>query len=130
MSLLPTTMPQLTIPEQYVVGLAQIVSLNDEVIDELASALAKSPTSLDIRAATSLVSSRVPAVSNKDLRHILTALLSLYSVRAFSEVGTDDFVDDITRAMKRSKRPELALDDSEIGNRFRIDSSACWVLSP
>jgi hypothetical protein len=98
-------MAQLTIPEEYVSGLAQIVSLPNEVIDELASALAESPTSLDVQAATSLISAKVPAVPNKDLRRILAALLSLYSVRAFSEAAAEDFLDEVARAMKRTRRP-------------------------
>jgi hypothetical protein len=110
-------MPQLTIPEDYVAGLAQIVALPDAVINELTSALAESPASLDIKAATSSISGKVLTIPQKDIRRILATLLSLYSLRAFRETETDDFIDDIVRAMKRSKRPELALADSD--NRFR-----------
>ena len=112
-------MAQLRIPEEYAPGLAQIVSLPDEAIHELISALGESPPSLDVKAVASRVSANVAAISSKDLTRILVALLSLYSVRAVSETGADEFVDDICRAMKRSKRPELALDDPDIDSRFR-----------
>src|SRR6266478_2557698 len=112
-------MAELRIQDEYTRGLAQIVSLPDEAIHELASALAESPPSLDVKAVTSFVSKKVRIISSKDLSHFLIALLSLYSVRASSETGVDEFVDDISRAMERSGRPELALNDPDIEVRFR-----------
>jgi hypothetical protein len=112
-------MAQLKIPDEYAPGLAQIVSLPDEAIRELGSALEESPPSLEVKAVTSFVAAKMPAMSSKDLNRILVALLSLYSVRAVSEAGTDEFVDDISQAMKRSRRPELGLNDPDIERRFR-----------
>jgi hypothetical protein len=128
-------MAQLRIPEEYAPGLAKIVSLPDEVIEGLTSALAESPPSLDVKAVTSFISTRLPAISSKDLGRILVALLSLYSVRAVSETGTEEFVEDVSRAMKRSRRPELALNDPAIESRFRdrlkrlLGSSALKIAS-
>lgn len=110
-------MARLTIPEEYVAGLAQIVALPDNTIHQLATVLAESPVSLDIKTATSLIAEKVPTIPNKDARRILAALLSLYSLRAYSETETDEFINDIVGAMKRSKHPDLALGDSD--SRFR-----------
>lgn len=117
-----TAMPQLTIPEEYTAGLAQLITLPDETILELTSALAESSASLDVRdanAVTSLISSKVPSIPTRDLRLVMAALLSLYSVRASSEVPTDEFLEDVIRAMKRSRRPNLSLEDPDIDRRFR-----------
>jgi len=110
-------MPQLTIPDEYVAGFAQLVALPDETLNELTLALAGSPPSMDVKKTTSVISTKIPSLSDSDLRNILTTLLSLYSLRAFSETEVDDFVNDIVRAMKRSKRPELAL--GEAYGKFR-----------
>ena len=107
---------QLTIPEQYTSGLAQIASLPDSAIQEITSALATSPPMFDIKEATALISQKSPSLPNKDVRAILVVLLSLYSLRAVRQTDTDELVADISRAMKRSRRPELTLEGEE---RFR-----------
>ena len=115
-------MPQLTIPEEYTAGLAQLIALPDSAISELTSALTEGSASMDVRdpnAVTSLISARVPSIATKDLRHIMATLLSLYSVRASAEVPTDDFLEDVVRAMKRSRRPNLSLDDPDVYRNFR-----------
>ena len=113
---------QLTIPEEYAAGLAHLVSLPDEAIHELTLALGESSASLDVKdanAVTSLISTRVPSIPTRDLRRVMASLLSLYSVRASSEVSTDEFVEDIVRAMKRSKRTDLSLDKPDIDRNFK-----------
>jgi hypothetical protein len=115
-------MPQLTIPEEYIAGLAQIITLPDPAISELSLALSESPTSSNITdpsAVTSLISAKVSAIPTKELRRIMAALLSLYAVRGSAEIPADQFLDDIVRAMKRSGRTELALSDSSIEKNFR-----------
>jgi hypothetical protein len=114
-------MAQLSIPDEYVAGLAHFITLPDEAIHELALALSESPASLDVKnsnAVTSLVSAKAPTIPTKTLRRVMAALLSLYTVRAASETPTDEFLDDVVRAMKRSRRPELSLDDTN-ADRFR-----------
>lgn len=111
-------MARLTIPDQYAPGLAQIASLPDSALQEILSALAVSPPLLDVKSATALISSKVPTISNKHIRNFLVALLSLYSLRAVRQLDSEELAADISRAMKRSGRPELAL-DSETEERFR-----------
>jgi hypothetical protein len=125
-------MPQLTIPEEYTAGLAQLVALPDEAIRELTLALAESPASLDVKnanAVTSLISARVPSIPTKDLRRVMAALLSLYSVRASSEVPTGEFLEDIIRAMKRSRRSDLSLNSPAIESNFRNRLQTLLALS-
>ena len=112
-------MAQLRIPDEYAPGLAQILSLSDEAIGELATALGESPPSLDVKAVSSFVSQKVSAIPSRDLTRILVALLSLYSVRAVDEAGADDFVADVSRAMRHSGRAELAFKDSDAEKLFK-----------
>jgi hypothetical protein len=112
-------MAQLRIPDEYAPGLAQIVLLPDEAINELVSVLGESPVSVDVDAVTALLSVKVSTISNRDLKRIVVALLALYSVRAVSEAGTEEFVADVSRAMKRSRHPELALTNPDIESRFQ-----------
>ena len=115
-------MPYLTIPDEYAPGLAQLIALPDQAIRELTSALAESQAFVDIKDAsvgTSLISAKVPSVPVKDLRRIMAALLSLYSVRASFDVSAEEFLEDLVRAIKRSRRPELTLDDPDLDRAFR-----------
>jgi hypothetical protein len=115
-------MPHLTIPEEYASGLAHISVLPDAAIHELTLALSESPASLDVKdanAVTSLISTKVPTIPTKDLRRVMSALLSLYAVRVASDTPAEEFLDDVVRAMRRSKRPELSLDDPGTHKNFR-----------
>jgi hypothetical protein len=126
-------MAQLTIPEEYTAGLAQLVALPDEAIHELTLALAKSPASLNVKdsgAVTSFISAKVPSIPTRDLRRVMAALLSLYSVRARSEVPTDEFLEDIVLAMKRSRRPDLSLDEPNLARNFQNRLKTLLALSP
>lgn len=115
-------MPNLTIPDEYTAGLGHLMALPDEAVRELTRALIESSASVDVRdanAVTSLISAKVPSIATRDLRHVMATLLSLYSVRASSEVPTDEFLEDVVRAMNRSGRPNLSLDDPDISRSFR-----------
>jgi hypothetical protein len=125
-------MPHLTIPDEYAAGLAQLITLSDEAVQELTSALAESQSSLDIKAAdagTSLISSKVSSIPTRDLRRVLASLLSLYSVRASSDVSIEEFLDDIVLAMKRSKRSDLSLESAEVDQKFRNRLRVLLALS-
>jgi len=125
-------MPRLTIPDEYVQGLAQLISLPDEAIRELTIALAESQVSLDVKdssAGTSLISSKIPSIPTKDLRHIIATLLSLYNVRASSDVPIETFLEDVVAAAKRSRRPELSLDTPDKDRTFRSRLKALLALS-
>ncbi|HJZ12926.1 MAG TPA: hypothetical protein VJ521_12285 [Acidobacteriota bacterium] len=108
----------LNIPDQYAPGLAEIASLPDAEIHAIVSSLQGSPPLLDVKSATALISSKTPSISNRELRNFLVALLSLYSLRAVRQLNTDDLVEEIIKAMRRSRKPELVL-DAEKENRFR-----------
>jgi hypothetical protein len=115
-------MRRLTIPDEYVGGLAQLVTLSDQAISELRAALAETQASLDVKdssAGASLISSKISSIPTKDLRRIMASLLSLYTVRANSDISMDDFVEDVVQAMKRSRHPELSLKTPEIDQAFR-----------
>jgi hypothetical protein len=115
-------MPNLTISEEYSIGLAQLATLPEEAIHELTLALTESPSSLSIRnadAVTSLVSAKVPSIPAQNLRHIIATLLSLHLIRASAEMCGDEFVENVVQAMKRSRRPDLSLDDATIDRNFR-----------
>jgi hypothetical protein len=131
----PNLMPQLTIPEEYAAGMAQLLALPDDAVRELTLALAGTPF-LDIRnadAVTSAISASVPSVPANDLRPVMATLLALSSVSASSDVSTEEFVDDIVRALKRSRRSDLSLDDSSVSrtrNRLKTLLSLGALTTP
>jgi hypothetical protein len=84
--------PPLRIPRRYEGGLARIRSLSDESVQELLSALQEVPLTFNEDSLTSKLASRVSAIPPSDLYEIVSALLSLYSLRdaqdlAISEVA-------------------------------------------
>lgn len=124
-------MPQLTIPEEYVAGLAQLIALPDEVVRELTVALSESPASglvTNPGAVTSLISAKVPSIPTNELRRVVAVLLSLYAVLGSSETSADEFLNDLVRAMTRSRRTELAIDDPAIDKIFRARLKALLSL--
>jgi hypothetical protein len=114
-------MPQITIPEEYIGGLAHFLALPDTAFKELMSVLAQN-SNINVRdpsATTALISAKVPSLQTKDLRHMMATLLSLSSVYVHSDAPVDEFVSDMVRAMKRTKRPDLSLDGPEVETNFK-----------
>ena len=98
------------IPARYVPGMAKIISLPDESIEELREALSKLWPSTDIKAIASEVAASVKSVSRQDVSRIVRTIVSLYVARSYSESPTaslDEFVEDIWEALSESERKEL-----------------------
>ncbi|PYV21424.1 MAG: hypothetical protein DMG27_20845, partial [Acidobacteria bacterium] len=119
----------LTIPSRHVLGFAKIISLPDEPMNALFTALSEVSPSLDLKSVASAVASRVESVPRAEINRIVRAILSLYSARAYPDVpssSADDFVDDIWEAMSQSGRKELLVTEE---NKDRIKARLKRLLS-
>lgn len=97
------------IPETYVGSLGKIIVLPDNSRKELLSALSELPPTLDARGITSRVTASVKSLSEDAVRAIVRLLISLYSVRVYSESPVDEFVEDLCTGMEQSRHKELRL---------------------
>jgi len=105
-------MTELTIPEVYAPGLAQIITLPDEAIDSLCSALDKTSEPVKVKSLASDISEQI-SVPKADLRNIIRTLISLYSLQSAQDASPQELAKDIARAAQRSGRPELVIADMD-----------------
>lgn len=102
-----------TIPEEYEYGLTLLISLSDEEVQELLSALEATTPSLRYR---TVVDRIAPHISIKRLEkghllEIFEVLFALNSLRIGAEVPTEFFVEDICEAVEESNLLEDNTDE-------------------
>ena len=85
----------LQIPGQYVPVIVKIAALPDAAVDELAAALATSPVIGHADRMIAHVAGRVQTIPIDDIPRAIEAILALYRVREFMEVGADEFLLDL-----------------------------------
>jgi hypothetical protein len=83
-------LPVLNIPEEHLPGLALLRKMPDEAFAAAIVELEHSPDSTP----------SIPNVSPEDAEVFKAALDTMYAVRAYSDVGTDEFVDDVCDALR------------------------------
>jgi len=92
-----------TIPEEYEIGLARLLTLTDASVQELLSALDEIAPSIRYRTVANRVASKVSSIPAEDLEDIFEVLFSLNALRTGAEVPTDFFVEDICEAVNESR---------------------------
>src|SRR5215207_579628 len=102
-------MASLSIPDEYVNGLAAILSLNDETAEELFSAFQSIPLKLFTVDRLAEIIPKVPSISPDDLEDIVEALHSLYISALHHDVFPNDLAEDLTQAIEESDIEELRL---------------------
>lgn len=102
-------MAELKIPKENEKGLKALVTLDDESVRELVSALGQVSPVLYSPELSSKVASKIDAISRNDLDNVLDVLLPLYLLRERHSVSTTEIVEDVLRAMDRSDNEELKL---------------------
>lgn len=113
------TLASLTIPTKYVPGLAKIISLSDDSMDELLGVLSEVTPSISLKNVSSVVSCRIKSISRSDASKIVRTLVSLYSARDYPDVAESpigDFVNDVFQAMEQSGRKELIVPKEDQNN--------------
>jgi hypothetical protein len=111
--------PKLLVPEKYRLAIAKLVQLTDEQTDAAIVAL-RAATKTD--ASVIAASLTLPIANAED---IIDATLSFYSVRAEWDVPLEQFIDDVTDAVRQSWDTAVAED---IEARFRARLTAVLTL--
>lgn len=122
-------MEPLTIPARHIAGMEILFSMPDDAMEELVAMLSGPFSSLHIKPIASAVAARVKSIERPDVNKLVSAIISLYTVRTYSDVrtsSTDEFVEEICGAMNRSGSKRLAITDD---NRKRVEERLKKILS-
>lgn len=95
-------MPELAIPTEHQKALSSLQGLSDKLASELLNVITSAARNAANEYLTIADLSDVPGLSRSVTEEILDMLLSLYRVRAYSEVPVDDFVNDILNSVRSS----------------------------
>jgi hypothetical protein len=107
-------MASLRVPKEYYSGLAQILSLSDVTVREIASVLEGTPLSLTPRKTLENALAQIDAISAKDASSISGALASLYLAHANADKPISDFVNDVVKSVERGRSEELKLTNENL----------------
>ena len=103
---------RIRIPERYQAGIAKLISLPDNAIQELLSVLNETPQSLSLESIKVHIISKISSIPENDVDEILSALDSLYYIKSQSEVSAEDFTEQVLQAMVETENKALRLEPS------------------
>lgn len=103
----------LRVPGQYAEGFAKIRDLGDESAQELLAALQEAPPNYNESSLSSAVAEVVDTIAASDIMELVSALLSLYSYRDYSQSAISDVTEGIAQAMEESRSERLRLSPEE-----------------
>lgn len=100
-------MSRLKIPDQYHSGIASLLSLKDESIHLLISAIQSVPPTLRPKDFIARVASKAPGIDIKVIGQIIGTLVALYQVRSDKGDSIPEFSEEISKAIERSDSKDL-----------------------
>lgn len=122
-------MPALNVPQEDRVGLAKLVLLSKESIDEILSALAEASPTVDANELASLISKKTKTITEEDIKPIASTLVSFYYARAYLGYSIPDFAKAICDAVSEGVLDKLKLPDNEC-KRFKDDLVRILSVDP
>lgn len=99
----------LRIPEDYQTGLAKIISLNDESVNEIISILENEPINYDSKKMIESSANKVKTTSLNDAEEIIGTIYSLYELKNHLPLSESAFIDIIADAMNSGENNSLKL---------------------
>jgi hypothetical protein len=103
---------RIRIPERYQPGIAKLVSLSDNALEELLSVLNETPSSLNLDTIKANTLSKISSTPESDVDEIISALDSLYYIRHESDITIQDFSEQVLQAMRDTNNRELQLEEN------------------
>ena len=121
----PRKVPELTVPKEYVGGIARIKSLTPEEVDAVVRALERATTGTDPEL-FSLLHPILPSLKTKELRELIEALRSLYGARTGMDFPAEQFASELIAAI-RVREDDLGV--SEPSELERLETTFRRILS-
>ncbi|MGI8882929.1 MAG: hypothetical protein ACR2IA_01625 [Pyrinomonadaceae bacterium] len=100
------------IPEDYQSGLARVVSLSNNDINELLTIFENTPVILNGKKFNQELLPKITFLESVEARNLIETIGSLYELRNQLDLTTEEFVDEITDVMKESQNKKLKLTES------------------
>jgi hypothetical protein len=107
------SMANLSIPERYRPGLANLRTLSDDLFLNLLTALEGCPPTASSKELATRISTEIPGITKDELRDITRAVIGLYFVRGDAGVSIEKLAMDVCDAMRSAGSEDLSLSDSE-----------------
>ena len=102
-------MASLQIPEEYKVGLAKILYLDESSVQDLLSALADTPLVLSYKDISAKLKTKVKSLPEKDIDQIIEVLVSLSIVRYSADKTSAELIDDLCDAIDEDESEVLRI---------------------
>jgi hypothetical protein len=122
-------MSALNVPKEDREGLAKLIRLQNESINELVSALAGAPPSVDADQLASIIATKAKTISQGDIKPIASTIISFYYARAYLGYSIPDFAKAICESVSRGIVDDLKLSDQEC-SRFQDDLIKILSVDP
>ena len=100
-------MSALTIPEEYEGGIVVIKSLSDPDIEKVVDVLKRAGPHTNRVEVSGNLCKVLSSLPKENIEQLLAALHSLYSLRSYSDVPINEFLDDLVDAISESKNEEI-----------------------
>jgi hypothetical protein len=99
----------LKLPPDEQTGLLKLHALSDQAASNLLSAISSAAIKAEIDGLTIADLPEIPELSRTDAEQILETIVSLSHLRAYAEMGLDEFITDICQTMQSAGRKDLSL---------------------
>jgi hypothetical protein len=104
--------PRIRIPERYQAGIAKLITLPDDGIEELLSILNETPLSLNLDSIKDYIISQISSIPEDDIDEIISALDSLYIIQDELSAPIQEFSEQVLQAMAEAENSVLHLESS------------------
>lgn len=101
---------KIRIPQRYQAGIAKLISLRDNSIQELLAALDGIPSTFNLDGLKSQIASKITTISPSEQDDIITATDALYNIRLEMGLPLADFIEKLLQAMEESGNEDLKLE--------------------
>jgi len=103
---------RIRIPERYQAGIAKLISLPDNAIEELLSVLNEMPQSFNLESIKVYAISKISSIPENNVDEMISALDSLYYIKNESGVSVQDFTEQVLQAMVETENKALHIEPS------------------
>lgn len=116
-------MATLTIPGEYERGIANIKTLSDSDVDNVLKVLKDASAEAEPFELAVKLQPILPSLPENGVEKMIEALFSLYFLRAEADVSIEEFIDDLSDAIRESENKEIQTSNPDelkrLKNRFR-----------
>jgi hypothetical protein len=107
---------RIRIPQRHQTGLAKLLALDSDSLEELLTALDNMPSTFNIDRLKIQLSSFIETIPQDDLEDIIDTIVVLHFLRLDTELSLAEFSEQICRAMNASNNDKLKLRGPSYGN--------------